>query len=192
MSLFKMFRGGGKLKKKSSQHQEIEKLSERRELLMEKKEDFKKKIEQEILFAKKNSRSNRRALQALRRKMWYEKHLSSIECAVSAIGDVVYKVNNLIRDITEAQDVTRDMSGTFYTSLNFPVEFNEVQEELMAELERLEKYMDIECIFEKNLAEGKVPCTKLLSPASLPPPAKMEEDELEEDLEYLRYWANEP
>ncbi|XP_071346024.1 charged multivesicular body protein 4b-like [Trachinotus anak] len=195
MSLLKLFSGGEKVRKKPSQQEEMETLSEREQLLMEKKEHLKKKIQQELMFAKKNSRKNRRvALQALRRKKWYEKHLKYIDCAVKAMRstdehiDIVNKVNDLIRDITEEQDVTRDMSDTLHTSVTFGVEFDE--DALLAELERLEKNLD-ESVFEKDSVEERVLCPEVLPTASLSHLAQTEEDEVEHDLEYLRRWANE-
>lgn len=60
MSFFKLFSGGERVKKKPCQTEEVEKLMEREELLVDKKEDLKRKIDQELLFAKRNSRTNRR------------------------------------------------------------------------------------------------------------------------------------
>ncbi|XP_045892156.1 charged multivesicular body protein 4b-like [Micropterus dolomieu] len=196
MSLFdKIFHGGEKATKKPCGQEEIENLPEREELLMKKKDFLKKKIDQELLFAKKNSRKNRRvALLALRRKKWYEKHLKYIDCAYKALRsahehiDIVNKVTELIKDITE-EDVTEDMSDTLYTSVSFGVEFDE--DELLAELKRLEKNLD-ESLFEKDRTEEIMPCSKVTSTASPSRPAKTEEDEVEDDLEYLRRWADEP
>ncbi|XP_044050286.1 charged multivesicular body protein 4b-like isoform X2 [Siniperca chuatsi] len=197
MSLFgKIFNGGEKVRKKPCRPEEIENLVEKEELLMKKKDFLKKKIDQELLFAKENSRKNRRvALQALRRKKWYEKHLKYIDCAVKAMRsahehiDIVNKVNDLIKDITEEQDVTQHTPDTLYTSASFGVEFDE--DELLAELERLEKNLD-ESLFEKDRTEDRDPCPKVSPTASPSHPVKTEEDEVEDDLEYLRRWANEP
>ncbi|XP_039989475.1 charged multivesicular body protein 4b-like isoform X2 [Xiphias gladius] len=176
MSLFvRIFSRGEKVRKKPFQHEEIEKLPEGEELLMKKKEFLKKKIELELLFAKKNSRKNRRvALQALRRKKWYEKHLKYIDCVVQAMRSThehkynVNKVNDLIKDI-EKRDVTQDMSDTIYTSVSFGVEFDE--DELLAELDRLGKNLD-ENFFEKDRVGERVPCPNVLSTASLSSPGK--------------------
>ncbi|XP_054475587.1 charged multivesicular body protein 4b-like [Anoplopoma fimbria] len=197
MSLFvKLFGGGEKVRKMPGQQEEMEKLPEREELLMKNKELLKVKIDQELLLAKKNSITNRRAaLQALKRKKWYEKHLKYVDCAVKAVRsahehiDVVNKVNNLIKDITEEHGLTQDMSDTLHTSVSLGVEFDE--DELLAELERLEKSLD-ESLFEGDRSEDRVPCPKASSTPSPPQPAETEEDELEDDFEYLRRWANEP
>ncbi|XP_026221959.1 charged multivesicular body protein 4b-like isoform X2 [Anabas testudineus] len=195
MSLYvKIFSGGEKVGMKHCHEDGTEKLPEGEELLLSKEEFLKKKIDQELLFAKKNCRTNRRvALQALRRKKWYEKHLKYIDCAVKAVRsahehiDIVNKVNDLFKDITEEQDVAQDVSDTFYTSVGFAVEFDE--EELLAELERLEKNMD-DTLFEDRIEEI-VPCLQVSSTASPSHPAKTEEDEVEDELDYLRRWANE-
>lgn len=61
MSLFvNTFDGGEKVRKKPCEEDQIEKLSEGEELLMKKKEFLKEKIDQELMFVKKNSRKNRR------------------------------------------------------------------------------------------------------------------------------------
>ncbi|XP_070764271.1 charged multivesicular body protein 4b-like [Enoplosus armatus] len=188
MSLFvKIFSGGEKVRKKPSRQEESEKLPEGEELLMKKKEFLKKKIDQELLLARKNSRKNRRvALQALRRKKWCEKHLKNIDCAVKAMRsahehiDIVNKVNDLLQEIAEEQDVTQDMSDSLYTSLSFGVEFDE--DELLAELQRLEKNLD-ESLFEKDRTEERLPCSKVSSTASpshhvteSPPPSQSNTD----------------
>ncbi|KAM7396330.1 hypothetical protein PAMP_019375 [Pampus punctatissimus] len=161
---------------------------------MKKKEFLKQKIDQELLFAKKNSRKNRRvALQALRKKKWYEKHVKYIDCAVKAIRsaqehmDIINKVNDLIKDITDEHEGTQDMSDTLYRSVSFGVEFDE--NELQTELERLERNLD-ESIFEGDRLEEQLPCSKVSSMAS--PTAKTEEEEIEDALDHLRRWANEP
>lgn len=57
--LVKLFNGGEKTKKKPCQQDPMEKLSDA-EMLKRKQETLKEKIEQELVLAKKNSRSNRR------------------------------------------------------------------------------------------------------------------------------------
>lgn len=60
MSLFvKLFNGGEKTKKKPCQQDPMEKLSDV-EMLKRKQETLKEKIEQELVFVRKNSRNNRR------------------------------------------------------------------------------------------------------------------------------------
>lgn len=51
----------------------------------------------------------------------------SLLTAAAAFRDIVNKVNDLFKDITEEQDVAQDVSDAFYTSVGFAVEFDEVQ-----------------------------------------------------------------
>lgn len=61
MSLYvKIFSGGEKVGMKHCHEDGTEKLPEGEELLLSKEEFLKKKIDQELLFAKKNCRTNRR------------------------------------------------------------------------------------------------------------------------------------
>ncbi|XP_070686693.1 charged multivesicular body protein 4b-like [Pempheris klunzingeri] len=172
MSLFNIFKASGeeKVRRKPCLQEERDKFTERGESLSKKKEFLKKKIDQELLFIKKHSRKNRRvALQALRRKKWYEKHLKYIECAFNAMRsaheniDLINNVNDLIKDIPEEQDGAQDTSDTLGTSVSFGVEFDE--DELLAELERLEKNLD-ESLLENDRMEERGPCPIVSSTAS--------------------------
>ncbi|TDH09041.1 hypothetical protein EPR50_G00082660 [Perca flavescens] len=197
MPLFgKLCSGGEKARKMACpcQLKEMEKLPEREEMLMKKRDFLMTKIDQELQVAKKNGiRSRRVALQALRRKKCHEKHIKYIDCALKAMRsaheniDILNEMNDLIKDITEEHDPTLDMSDTLHTSGSLGVEFDE--DELLAELERLVKNLD-PSLFEKDKTEERVPFVKVLSLTSPSQPAKMDEDEIEDDLEYLRRWAN--
>ncbi|KAE8295771.1 Charged multivesicular body protein 4b Chromatin-modifying protein 4b [Larimichthys crocea] len=202
MSLFmRICSGGEKVRKKSGkqEEEEAEKLPEREESLLKRREALLGKIEQELLLVKNTCRTNRRvALQALRRKKWYEKHLKNIDCAFKAMRsahehiDYINKVNELMKDIAEQDSKDPDMSDGIDTSKSFGVEFDE--DELLAELERLEKSLD-ENLFESDGMEERVQCTEVPPTAlpSQPAEAAVDEDEdLEKDLEYLRRWMNEP
>lgn len=52
---------------------------------------------------------------------------SKLTASAGGFRDVVNKVNDLIKDITEKPDVAQDMLDNFYTSVSFGVEFDEVQ-----------------------------------------------------------------
>ncbi|KAI4823397.1 hypothetical protein KUCAC02_011981 [Chaenocephalus aceratus] len=180
----KLLSGGEKLTK-PCWPEETEPLPDREELLGKKREFLKKKIDQEFLFAQTNSRKNRRgALQALKRKRWYEKHLKNIDCAVKAMREIVNKLNDAMKEITEEHDLTQDMTETLLSSAGFEVEFDE--EELLTELQRLENSLD-ESVFNKDAAERRLP-----SSASPSQPAMTEEEDIEGDLERLRCWASAP
>ncbi|CAI5668079.1 unnamed protein product [Oreochromis niloticus] len=164
MSLF-VFSSGEKVEKEPW----MEKLPARGELLVKKKEFMKKKIDHLEIFAKKNSTKNRRAaLQALRRKKFYEKHINYIDCAVKAMRaiyehiEIVNKVSDLMKDIAEEEDETGGMLESLCTPVSFEGEFNE--DELLAELEKLEKNVD-ESLFEADEAEDGDPCPKLFTTA---------------------------
>ncbi|CAK6975127.1 charged multivesicular body protein 4b-like [Scomber scombrus] len=204
MALFvKMFCGGEKVRKKKGQEDESEKLQDAEELLLKKKDFLKRKIDQELLCAKENSRKNRRvALQALRKMKRYEKNVKHIDCAVKAMKsaheymDIHSKVNDLIKNITEEHEGAREVSDTLYTSASVGVEFDE--NELQAELERLVRNQD-ESIFDNDIMEEQLPSPRVSSTASPSQPGKnhlvqtmSEEEEIEDALDHLRRWANEP
>ncbi|XP_036963173.1 charged multivesicular body protein 4b-like [Acanthopagrus latus] len=184
---------GEEVRKKPCEQQEPEPLSQSQELLTKMKEYLEKRIDRELLNVKKNSRENRRvALQALRGKKWCEKHLTYIDCAVKAIRstnehiDILNKVNELLQDIRE--EGTQNMAHSLCTPVSFGVECDE--DELLAELERLEKNLD-ETPLEMDRTEERVPFLAESSTASLSSADKMEEDEIEEELQYLWRWLNE-
>ncbi|XP_041852604.1 charged multivesicular body protein 4b-like [Melanotaenia boesemani] len=189
MSLFVNFLSGGQRVKNTACHPtEIDEFTEIEETLTKKTEFLKKKIDLELLNVKKNIKNRRVALQALRRKKWYEKHLKLINCAVKAMKsahehiETFNKVNDLIKDIPKEEAAAQDMSINLLSSINQEVEFDE--DDLLAELERLEKSLD-ENFSDADTADGVVRCS-----TSPPQPSEIEEDEIEDALEYLRRWAN--
>lgn len=70
MSLFKIFSGGEKVGMNPCLQNCTEKLCEGEELLLKKEEFLKKKIDQELLFVRKNCRTNRRG-EVLKIKLMY-------------------------------------------------------------------------------------------------------------------------
>ncbi|XP_063329799.1 charged multivesicular body protein 4b [Pelmatolapia mariae] len=87
MSLFgKIFGSGGKGGKAPTPQEAIQRLRETEEMLAKKQDFLEKKIEQELVTAKKNGTKNKRAaLQALKRKKRYEKQLAQIDGTLSTI-----------------------------------------------------------------------------------------------------------
>lgn len=87
MSLFgKIFGSGGKGGKAPTPQEAIQRLRETEEMLAKKQDFLEKKIEQELMTAKKNGTKNKRAaLQALKRKKRYEKQLAQIDGTLSTI-----------------------------------------------------------------------------------------------------------
>lgn len=87
MSAFlRLFGGGGKGGKAPTPQEAIQRLRETEEMLCKKQEFLEKKIDQELMTAKKNGTKNKRAaLQALKRKKRYEKQLAQIDGTLSTI-----------------------------------------------------------------------------------------------------------
>ena len=86
MSFFGKLFGKSGDKDATSTGEAIEKLRDTEEMLMKKVEFLEKKILSEVATAKKNSKTNKRvALQALKRKIRYEKQLQQIDGTLSTI-----------------------------------------------------------------------------------------------------------
>ncbi|CAK6972550.1 charged multivesicular body protein 4b-like [Scomber scombrus] len=87
MSLFgKLFGSGGKGGKSPTPQEAIQRLRETEEMLAKKQDFLEKKIDHELMTAKKNGTKNKRAaLQALKRKKRYEQQLSQIDGTLSTI-----------------------------------------------------------------------------------------------------------
>ncbi|RXN27423.1 adenosylhomocysteinase [Labeo rohita] len=148
-------------------------------MLTKKQEFLEKKIEQELVTAKRNGTKNKRAaLQALKRKKRYEKQLTQIDGTLSTIEfqrealenahtntEVIKnmgyaakamkaahdnmdidKVDELMQDITEQQELAQEISDAISKPVGFGEEFDE--DELLAELEELEQEE-----LDKNLLE---------------------------------------
>ncbi|XP_041638897.1 charged multivesicular body protein 4b [Cheilinus undulatus] len=82
----KIFGSGGKGGKAPTPQEAIQKLRETEEMLAKKQDFLEKKIDQELMTAKKNGTKNKRAaLQALKRKKRYEKQLAQIDGTLSTI-----------------------------------------------------------------------------------------------------------
>ncbi|KAB5567721.1 hypothetical protein PHYPO_G00236130 [Pangasianodon hypophthalmus] len=220
MSLFgKLFGSGGKGDKAPSPQDAIQKLRETEEMLSKKQEFLEKKIEAELLTAKKNGTKNKRAaLQALKRKKRYEKQLAQIDGTLSTIeyqrdalenantntevlknmglaakamknahqNMDIDKVDELMQDITEQQELAQEISDAISKPVGFGEEFDE--DELLAELEELEQEELDNTLLEiggpENVSLPSVPSTSLPSQ-----PAKNRKEEDEDDMEELKAWA---
>ncbi|XP_071329159.1 charged multivesicular body protein 4b [Trachinotus anak] len=220
MSLFgKLFGGGGKGGKAPTPQEAIQRLRETEEMLAKKQEFLEKKIDQELVTAKKNGTKNKRAaLQALKRKKRYEKQLAQIDGTLSTIefqrealenantntevlknmgfaakamkaaheNMDIDKVDDLMAEITEQQEVAQEISDVISRPVGFGEEFDE--DELMAELEELEqeeldnKLLEVEG--PEDVPLPSVPSTSLPSR-----PAKKKEEEDEDDMADLEAWA---
>uniref|UniRef100_A0A9J7XDC5 Charged multivesicular body protein 4Ba n=2 Tax=Cyprinus carpio TaxID=7962 RepID=A0A9J7XDC5_CYPCA len=217
MSLFgKLFGSSGKGGKSPSPQEAIQRLRETEEMLSKKQEFLEKKIDQELVTAKRNGTKNKRAaLQALKRKKRYEKQLAQIDGTLSTIefqrealenahtnteviknmgfaakamkaGSVwdIDKVDDLMQDITEQQELAQEISDAISKPVGFGEEFDE--DELLAELEELEQEE-----LDKNLLEigDNVPLPNVPSTSLPARPAKKKEEEDEDDMKDLEAWA---
>ncbi|XP_078105675.1 charged multivesicular body protein 4b [Sander vitreus] len=220
MSVFgKLFGSGGKGGKAPTPQEAIQRLRETEEMLAKKQDFLEKKIDQELMTAKKNGTKNKRAaLQALKRKKRYEKQLTQIDGTLSTIefqrealenantntevlknmgyaakamkaaheNMDIDKVDDLMADITEQQEVAQEISDVISRPIGFGDEFDE--DELMAELEELEQEE-----LDKNLLEIEgtedVPLPSVPSTSLPSRPAKKKEEEDEDDMADLEAWA---
>ncbi|XP_069025737.1 charged multivesicular body protein 4b [Embiotoca jacksoni] len=220
MSLFgKLFGGGGKGGKSPTPQDAIQRLRETEDMLAKKQEFLEKKIDQELLTAKKNGTKNKRAaLQALKRKKRYEKQLGQIDGTLSTIefqrealenantntevlknmgyaakamkaaheNMDIDKVDDLMADITEQQEVAQEISDVISRPIGFGDEFDE--DELMAELEELEQEeLDNELLVIAGTEDVPLPSVPSTSLPSRP--AKKKEEEDEDDMADLEAWA---
>ncbi|XP_029991186.1 charged multivesicular body protein 4b-like [Sphaeramia orbicularis] len=214
----KLFGSGGKGGKAPTPQEAIQRLRETEEMLAKKQEFLEKKIEQELLTAKKNGTKNKRAaLQALKRKKRYEKQLDQIDGTLSTIefqrealenantntevlknmgvaaqamkaahqNMDIDKVDDLMAEITEQQEVAQEISDVISKPIGFGEEYDE--DELMAELEELEQEE-----LDKGLLEieGDVPLPSVPSTSLPSRPAKKKEEDDEDDMADLAAWAN--
>eukprot|EP00063_Salmo_salar_P012329 XP_013987164.1 PREDICTED: charged multivesicular body protein 4b [Salmo salar] len=218
MSLFgKLFGTGGKGDTSTSPQEAIQRLRDTEEMLTKKQEFLEKKIDQELLTAKKNGTKNKRAaLQALKRKKRYEQQLGQIDGTLSTIefqrealenantntevlknmgfaakamkaaheNMDIDKVDDLMQDITEQQELAQEISDAISKPVGFGEEFDE--DDLLAELEELEQEE-----LDKNLLEitgtENVPLPNVPSTSLPVRPAAKEEDE--DDMKDLEAWA---
>ncbi|XP_072237580.1 charged multivesicular body protein 4b [Leuresthes tenuis] len=220
MSLIaKIFGSGGKGGKGPTPQEAIQRLRETEEMLAKKQEFLEKKIEHELVTAKKNGTKNKRAaLQALKRKKRYEKQLGQIDGTLSTIefqrealenantntevlknmgyaakamkaaheNMDIDKVDDLMAEITEQQEVAQEISDVISRPVGFGEEFDE--DDLMAELEELEQEE-----LDKNLLEIEgtedVPLPSVPSTSLPSRPAKKKVEEDEDDMADLEAWA---
>ncbi|TDH14469.1 hypothetical protein EPR50_G00045430 [Perca flavescens] len=220
MSVFgKLFGSAGKGGKAPTPQEAIQRLRETEDMLAKKQDFLEKKIDQELVTAKKNGTKNKRAaLQALKRKKRYEKQLAQIDGTLSTIefqrealenantntevlknmgyaakamkaaheNMDIDKVDDLMADITEQQEVAQEISDVISRPIGFGDEFDE--DELMAELEELEQEE-----LDKNLLEIEgtedVPLPSVPSTSLPSRPAKKKEEEDEDDMADLEAWA---
>ncbi|CAB1336253.1 unnamed protein product [Coregonus sp. 'balchen'] len=215
MSVFgKLFGGGGKGGKGPSAQEAIQKLRETEEMLTKKQDFLEKKIDQELITAKKNGTKNKRVVfmtqaydviidgtlstiefqrEALENANTNTEVLKNMGFAAKAMKSAhenmdIDKVDDLMQDITEQQELAQEISDAISKPVGFGDEFDE--DELLAELDELEQEE-----LDKNLLEiggtENVPLPNVPSTSLPSRPAKKKEDEDEDDMEDLQRWAME-
>ncbi|KAM8822972.1 charged multivesicular body protein 4c [Spinachia spinachia] len=222
----KLFKGSSGSSSSSKHHRSrggpsaqeaIHKLRETEEMLTKKQDYLEKKIEQELMIAKKNGTKNKRAaLQALKRKKRLEQQLTQIDGTLSTIefqrealenshtntevlknmgfaanamkkvhdNMDIGKIDDLMEDITEQQDVAREISEAI--SGPFGETFDE--DELMAELAELEQE-DLEDNMKSMGGLPSVPSSKLPSVKPGHRATTKKRVEEEDDMRMLESWA---
>ncbi|RVE72355.1 hypothetical protein OJAV_G00060710 [Oryzias javanicus] len=129
------------------------------------------RIKAELWWAKKERRINRRAvLQVFKRRRSSQNHLEGFSGAFKAMRsaqehtELINRMNELIKDSLQTEDAAPDGSDGLYSP-----------SVLLAELEKLEQSLEEEEVLAASPSHH----------------ARLEEEEdIEEDLEYLRQWAN--
>ncbi|XP_031706257.1 charged multivesicular body protein 4c [Anarrhichthys ocellatus] len=200
-----------------SPQEAIHKLRETEEMLTKKQDYLEKRIEQEIMIAKKNGTKNKRAaLQALKRKKRLEQQLTQIDGTLSTIefqrealenshtntevlknmgfaakamkkvheNMDIDKIDDMMQDITEQQDVAREISD----AISGPFGETYDEDELLAELEELEQE-ELEDSMKSMGGLPSVPSSKLPSakPSHRASTKKRVEDD--DDMRMLASWA---
>ncbi|XP_071766330.1 charged multivesicular body protein 4b [Centroberyx gerrardi] len=215
--LAKLFGTGGKGGKAPTPQEAIQRLRDTEEMLTKKQDFLEKKIEQELLTAKKNGTKNKRAaLQALKRKKRLEKQLTQIDGTLSTIefqrealenantntevlknmgfAAEAMKSAHQHMDIDKVDDLMQDiteqqeLAQEISDAISKPVGFGEDFDEDEL-LAELEELEQEE--LDKNLlevAETDVPLPSVPSTSLPSRPAKKKEED-EDDMADLEAWA---
>lgn len=220
MSAFlRLFGGGGKGGKAPTPQEAIQRLRETEEMLCKKQEFLEKKIDQELMTAKKNGTKNKRAaLQALKRKKRYEKQLAQIDGTLSTIefqrealenantntevlknmsvAAKAMKAAHENMDIDKVDDLMaeiteqQEVAQEISDVISRPVGFGEDYDEDELMAE-LEELEQEE--LDKNLLDIQgvedVPLPSVPSTSLPSKPAKKKEEEDEDDMADLEAWA---
>ncbi|XP_072371388.1 charged multivesicular body protein 4b [Scyliorhinus torazame] len=220
MSVFgKLFGSTAKAGKGPSPQEAIQKLRETEDMLTKKQEFLEKKIDQELLTARKHGTKNKRAaLQALKRKKRYEKQLAQIDGTLSTIEfqrealenantntEVLKNMGFAAKAMKSAhenmdidkvdelmQDITeqQELAQEISDAISKPVGFGEDFDEDELMAE-LEELEQEE--LDKNLLEiggaENVPLPNVPSTSLPATPAKKKEEE-DSDMQDLENWAN--
>ncbi|XP_034428545.1 charged multivesicular body protein 4c isoform X2 [Hippoglossus hippoglossus] len=195
----------------------IHRLRETEEMLTKKQDYLEKRIEQELMVAKKHGTKNKRAaLQALKRKKRLEAQLTQIDGTLSTIefqrealenshtntevlNNLAFatkamkkvhenmdldKIDDMMQDITEQQDVAREISDAI--SRPTGEEFDE--DDLLAELAELEQE-ELEENMKRMGGLPSVPSSKVPSARHGQRATTKKRVEDEDDMRMLASWA---
>nr|XP_020442084.1 charged multivesicular body protein 4c-like [Monopterus albus] len=223
----KLFKGSSGSSSSSSKHhrskggptpqEAIHKLRETEEMLTKKQEYLEKRIEQEIMIAKKNGTKNKRAaLQALKRKKRLEQQLTQIDGTLSTIEFQREALENshtntevlknmgyaakAMKHVHENMDIDKiddlmhditeqqDVAQEISEAISRPMGEMFDEDELLAELEELEKE-ELEDSMKSMGGLPSVPSSKLPStrPSQRATTKKRVEDD--DDMRMLASWA---
>ncbi|XP_028302176.1 charged multivesicular body protein 4b [Gouania willdenowi] len=219
MSFLGRIFGGGKSQKAATPEDAIQRLRATEEMLYKKQEFLEKKIEQELLTAKKNGTKNKRAaLMALKRKKRYEKQLGQIDGTLSTIEfqrEALENANTnteVLKNMGFAADAMKTAHGNFDINKvdDLMDEINE-QQEIAQEISDVisrpvgfgEDYDEDELMAElEDLEQEELDANLLeirgtedvtlpsIPSTSLPSaPAKKKVEEDEDDMADLEAWA---
>ncbi|TNM89219.1 charged multivesicular body protein 4b [Takifugu rubripes] len=218
-ALVRLFGGGGKGGKQPTPQEAIQRLRETEEMLTKKQDHLEKKIEEELLTAKRNGTKNKRvALQALKRKKRYEEQLSRIDGTLSTIEFQREALENANTNTEVLKNMGMAAKAMKKTHENIGVdsiddlmadiaEQHEVAQEISDTISRpigpgfdfdedellaeLEEMEQEE--LDKNLLEvegpSNVPLPSVPSTSLPARPAKKKEEEDEDDMADLQAWA---
>jgi len=214
--MFKLF--GGTKEKAPSTQDAIQQLRETTEMLQKKSDFFEKKIEMEVAAAKKAGTKNKRvALQHLKRKKRYEKHLTDIDGTLSTVEFQLEALQNAqsnkqVLDSMKvgasalkkahgnmSADEVHDMMDDISEQQEISTEINEAlaggmgaqfdvdEDDLMAELEELEQEELDENLLDVPTTTDELPDVPQQQLPSVKAKSKATEDD---DLAELQMWAN--
>jgi len=164
--------GGKKEDQQPTTGEAIQKLRETEEMLIKKQEFLEKKIELEIVTAKKNAAKNKRAaIQALKRKKRYEKQLQQIDGTLSTI--------EMQREALEGANTNTAVLTTMKNAADA--------------LKAAHKHMDVDQVHDMmdDIAEQQDVAREISDAISNPVAfgQDVDEDELEKELEELEQEA---
>ncbi|XP_017780911.1 PREDICTED: charged multivesicular body protein 4b [Nicrophorus vespilloides] len=172
MSFFTKIFGGKSAEKGPTTGEAIQKLRETEDMLIKKQDFLEKKIELEIVNAKKNAAKNKRAaIQALKRKKRYEKQLQQIDGTLSTI--------EMQREALEGANTNTAVLTTMKNAADA--------------LKEAHKHMDVDQVHDMmdDIAEQQDVAREISDAISNPVAfgQDVDEDELEKELEELEQEA---